>query len=118
MHEESQGGTVFSCGLLLKVPAFKRMKHRDILYETINLRSSHTASLCLFMIKPWMFWFWHLRSTHSHVLKSEELHIGHVLDGKRVVPKKSCLQKFAIYYPIWNLIRHVFCESVMFGFFQ
>ena len=31
VHGSSHGGTVFSCGLLLKVPAFIRIKHRDLL---------------------------------------------------------------------------------------
>ena len=50
MHGNSQGGTVFSCGLSLKVPAFMRMKHRDLVDDISSLQIAHTALLCLLTI--------------------------------------------------------------------
>ena len=43
----SQLGMVFSWGLLLKMPAFMRIKHLDFLDETSSFLISHTALLCL-----------------------------------------------------------------------
>jgi hypothetical protein len=43
----SQLGTVFSWGVLLKVPAFMRIKHRDFSDEISSFLISYTALLCL-----------------------------------------------------------------------
>jgi hypothetical protein len=43
----NQLGTVFSWGLLLKVPAFMRVKHRDFSDEIRSFLISPTALLCL-----------------------------------------------------------------------
>ena len=43
----SQLGTVFSWGVLLKVPTFMRIKHRDFSDEISSFLISHTALLCL-----------------------------------------------------------------------
>jgi hypothetical protein len=60
----------------------------------------------------------HLSSTCSHVSASVVLQIGHVLDGKASLPKKSCFRACPIYCPVRNFIKHVFCLSVMAGFVQ
>ena len=97
VHGRSHGGTVFSRGLLLKVPTFMRIKHQVILNETISLQISNTTSLCLLTIRPWMYRLWHLRSMCGHVSKSVELQIEHVLDGNRAASKERFLQKVSIY---------------------
>lgn len=51
---------MFSCGFLLKVPAFMSIKHLDLLCEVISFRISHTALLCLLTIRECIWWFWHL----------------------------------------------------------
>lgn len=53
----------------------------------------------------------------SHVSGSGELHIGHVMEGYLSLPKKSCFLVFPMYWPVRNLMRHVFCESVMAGLY-
>ena len=58
----------------------------------MSLRISHTALLCLFVISAWMCCCLHLSSKCSHVSASVELHMGHVLDGKAYLPKKSCFR--------------------------
>lgn len=88
---------MFSCGLLLKVPAFMRIKHLDLLWEVISIQTSHTALLCLLTIKECMWWFWHLSKTWSHVSGSVEVHMGHVMDGNLSISKKSCFWAFFIY---------------------
>jgi hypothetical protein len=60
----------------------------------------------------------HLRSTCSHVSASDELQIGHVLDGYAFLPKKSCFRACLIYCPVLNFTRHVFCLFVITGLFQ
>ena len=49
---------------------------------------------------------------------SDELHIGHVVDGYVSLPKKSCFQACPIYSPVRNFTRHVFYLYVMTGLFQ
>ena len=61
VHGRSHDGTVFSCGLSLKIPAFIQMKQRSILDVIISLQISQTASLCLFTISSYRLWQW--RST-------------------------------------------------------
>ena len=58
VHGRSHDETVFSCGLLLYILAFMRMKQREILEVIISLQISQTALLCLFMINPQMYWIW------------------------------------------------------------
>ena len=84
----------------------------------MSLRISHTALLCLFVISAWMCCCLHLSSTCSHVSASIELQIGHVLDGKASLSKKSCFRAWPIYCPIQNFIKHVFCLSMMTRFVQ
>ena len=78
VHGSNHGGTVFSGGLSLYVPAFIRMQCLVILFEIRSLRISHTALLCLLVMSAWMCWCLHFRSTCSHVSASMELQIGHV----------------------------------------
>jgi hypothetical protein len=49
------------------------------------------------------------------VSASNELQIGHVWDGKAVLPKKSCFRACPMYWPVRNLIKHAFCLSVIMG---
>ena len=49
---------------------------------------------------------------------SDELQIGHVLDGYASLPKKSCFRACPIYCLVRNFTRHVFCLYVMTGLFQ
>lgn len=49
---------------------------------------------------------------------SVEAHIGHVIDGNLSIPKKNCFCAFPMYWSVWNLIRHVTCESEMVGSFD
>ena len=49
---------------------------------------------------------------------SIELHIGHVLDGKASLPKKSCFRAWPIYCLVLNFIKHIFCLFVIAGFVQ
>ena len=49
---------------------------------------------------------------------SVELQIEHVVEGKRSMPKNNCFRKLPMYWPVWNLMRHVFWTSVMRGFVQ
>jgi hypothetical protein len=58
----------------------------------MNLRISHIALLCLFVIGAWMCCCLHLSSICSHVSAFDEFHIGHVLDGYVSLPKKSCFR--------------------------
>ena len=58
----------------------------------------------------------HLRSTCSGVSTFVELQIGHVLDGKASMPKKSCFRAWPMYCPIRNFIKHVICLFFMLGF--
>ena len=55
MQGSSHGGTVFSGGLLLYVPAFMRTQHRDFFDSTISFRNSHTALLCLLVLRACMW---------------------------------------------------------------
>ena len=50
----------------------------------------------------------HLSSMCSHVSATVELHIGHVLNGKATLPKKSCLRAWPIYCQVRNFTKHVF----------
>ena len=50
----NHGGTVFSGGLLLKIPTFIRMQHLDYLDDTSSFLSVHTALLCLLVLRAWM----------------------------------------------------------------
>jgi hypothetical protein len=47
----------------------------------------------------------------NYVSTSVELQMGHVLDGKASLPKKSC-------FLAWPIYKHFFCLSVMAGFLQ
>ena len=49
---------------------------------------------------------------------SVELHIEQEMEGKRACLKNVCLRALPMYCPVRNLMTHVFCESVMLGFFQ
>jgi hypothetical protein len=49
MQGRSQGGTIFSGGRLLYIPAFIRVTHWERGEERINFRISHIALLCLFV---------------------------------------------------------------------
>ena len=49
---------------------------------------------------------------------SNELQIGHVLDGYAFLPKKSCFLACPIYCPVRNFTRHIFCLFVMINLFQ
>ena len=40
------------------------------------------------------------------------------MEGKRACPKNLYLRALPMYCPVRNLMRQVFCESVMVGFFQ
>ena len=71
-----------------------------------------------FVISAWMCCCLHLSSTCSHVTAYVSSQIGHVLDGKASLPKKSCFGAWPIYCPVWNFIKHVFCLFVMAGFIQ
>ena len=95
-----------------------RMKQREMLEVIISLRIFQTALLCLFTINPWMYWFWKWRSTWGHVSGSVKLHIKQEMEGKRACPKNVCLRSLPMYWPVRNLMRQVFCESMMVGFFQ
>lgn len=77
----SQLGTVFSWGLLLKVPAFMRVKHRDFSDEIRSFLISPTALLCRLTRSECICCWLHLSSTCSQVSGSFELHIGHVIEG-------------------------------------
>ena len=114
----NQFGRVFSGGLSLKVPAFMRIKHRDFSDEISSLRISQTALLCLLTRSECMCCCWHVSNTCNHVSGSCDLQMGHVMDGNLSLPKNICFLAWPMYVPIRNLIRHVFCLSVMIGFFQ
>ena len=49
---------------------------------TISFLNSHTALLCLLVLRACMWCCLHFRSTCSHVSGSRELHMGHVIDGR------------------------------------
>ena len=114
----SQLGTVFSWGLLLKVPAFMRVKHRDFSDEIRSFLISPTALLCLLIRSECIFCWLHFSSTCSQVSGSFELHMGHVIEGYLWCPKNICFLALPMYVPVRNLIRHDFCLSVIKGFVQ
>jgi len=60
----------------------------------------------------------HRRRTCNHVSAFVELHMGHVFDGNRMFPKKSCFLACPIYWPVRNLSMLVIWESVIAGLFQ
>ena len=49
---------------------------------------------------------------------SVELHIEQEMEGICACPKNVCLWALPMYCLVRNLMRQVFCESVMVGFFQ
>jgi hypothetical protein len=89
-----------------------------ILVDRMSLRISHTALLCLVVISARMCCCLHLSSMCNHVSDSVELQIGHVLNGKASLPKKSCFRACPMYWPVHNFIKHVFCLYVTAGFVQ
>ena len=114
----SQLGTMFSWGLLLKVPAFMRVKHRDFSDEIRSFLISRTALLCLLTLSECICCCLHVSSTCSQVFGSFELHMGHVIEGYLWWPKNICFLALPMYVPVRNLIRHDFCLSVIEGFVQ
>ena len=97
MQGSNHDGTVFSEGLLLKVPTFMRLWHLDFFVDTISFFKAHTALLCLLIMRAWMY---------SHVFGSSELHIEHVIEGKASLPKNNCFLAFLIYWLCHNFKRH------------
>ena len=51
----------------------------------------------------------------GHVSRSVELHFEQEMEGKCVYPKNFCLRALPMYCPVQNLMRQVFCESVIVG---
>ena len=90
MQGSSQLGTVFSWGLLLKVPTFMRVKHRDFSDEIRSFLISPTTLLCLLTLSECICWCLHVSNTRSHVSGSFELHMGHVIVGNLWWPKNIC----------------------------
>ena len=109
---------VLGGGSLLIVPAFMRTYHLDFLDATISFLNSHTALLCLLVQRACMWCCLPIRRTCSHVSRSGELHMGHVIDGKASLPKNNCYMAFLVYWPWLRFKRHVFWELVMFLFVQ
>jgi hypothetical protein len=72
---------VFSWGLLLKIPAFMRVKHRDFSDEIRSFLISPTALLCLLTRRECICCCLHLSSICNQVSGSVELHMGHVIEG-------------------------------------
>lgn len=44
--------------------------------------------------------------------------MGHVVEGNLSLPKNNCFLRLPMYCPVRNFMMQVFCESVMFEFFQ
>ena len=86
----SQLGTMFSWGLLLKVPIFMRVKQRDFSDEIRSFLISPTALLCLLTLIEYICCCLRVSSTCSHVSRSFELHMGHVIVGYLWRPKNIC----------------------------
>jgi hypothetical protein len=77
----SQLGTIFSGELLLKVPAFMRVKHRDFSDEIRSFLISPTALSCHLTLSECICCCLHFSRTWSQVSGSFELHIGHIIEG-------------------------------------
>ena len=95
-------------GLLLCVPAFMRTKHLDHFDATISFLNSHTALLCLLVLRACMWCCLHFRSTCSHVYGARELYMGHMIDGKASLPKNNCFLAFLMHWPCLSFRRHVY----------
>ena len=96
MQGSSQLGTVFSGCLILKVPAFIRIKQRDFSDETRSFLISQTALLCLLTQREWMCCCWHVIRTCNHLSGSKELQMGQVIDGNLSLSKNSCFMAWPI----------------------
>ena len=90
-----------------------RLQHLDFCADRSSFINSHTALLCLLTLRACIWYRLHFRCTWSHVFASNELFMGHVIDGNLSLPKNSCFLAFPIYCPIQCFRRLVFCEYVI-----
>ena len=81
VHGSSQLGTVFSWGLLSRIPTFMSVKHRDFSDEISSFLISPIALLCLLTRRECKCCCLHFSRTCSHVSGSFELQMGHVMVG-------------------------------------
>ena len=87
-HARSHGGTVFSGGLLLKVPPFIRVKYLVDGWDSSMFLISQTTLLCLCTWRACIYCRVQHNNTSGHVSIEFVLHNEQVGFGKRVGQKR------------------------------
>lgn len=59
-----------------------------------------------------MWYCFHASDTWNHVSHSNDLQIGHAIEGWDFLLLKSCLRAYFMYGLVQNFIKHVSCEHV------